>query len=93
MDHLQRSRLNLFSSRTLDRAIFLRPAEAQLADIINSPSCRFVPVLGTNVLVNQEEPVAGRDCSHRRNYTNALVTATNTSILGRVAAPTTSLRS
>ncbi len=55
MDHLQRSRLNLFSSRTLDRATFLRPAEAQLADIINSPSCRFVPVLGTNVLVNQEE--------------------------------------
>jgi len=55
MDHLQRSRLNLFSSRTLDRATFLRPAEAQLADIINSPSCRFVPVLDTNVLVNQDE--------------------------------------
>ncbi len=54
MDHLQRSRLNLFSSRTLDRAVFLRPAEVQLAEIINGPSSRFVPVLDTNVLVNPE---------------------------------------
>ena len=55
MDHLQRSRLNLFSSRTLDRAAFLRPAETQLVEIINGPSSLFVPILGTNVLVNLED--------------------------------------
>ena len=55
MDHLQRSRLNLFSSRTLDRAAFLRPAETQLVEIINGPSSLFVPILDTNVLVNLED--------------------------------------
>lgn len=55
MNHLQLSRLNLFSSRTINRAAERRSAETELDDLIKSKVSCFLPVSDRNILVRHDQ--------------------------------------